>query len=132
MQNEQQVIRNLITTWHQATASGDLQTIMDLMSEDVVFLVAGQPPMRGRDAFATAFHRVLEHHKIESTGEIQEIQIVSDLAYCWTYLSVTVTSLEDGKARQRTGHSLTILRKQADGSWIISRDANMLTSASSA
>lgn len=53
--NDEQAIRDLIATWHKASAAGDLTTVLKLMAEDVVFLVAGKPPMRGRDAFATGF-----------------------------------------------------------------------------
>ncbi len=40
--NDEQQIRDLIATWLRASASGDLPTILDLMAEDVVFLIAGQ------------------------------------------------------------------------------------------
>ena len=32
-----------------------------------------------------------------------------------------------GSAVKRTGYTLTILRKQADGRWLLARDANLLT-----
>ena len=48
MTNDEKAIRNVISSWQKATAEGDLDRILTLMSEDVVFLTPGQPPMRGR------------------------------------------------------------------------------------
>ena len=45
MQNDEQEIRQLVATWMAATKSGDVKAVLELMSDDVVFLVAGQPPM---------------------------------------------------------------------------------------
>ena len=74
--NDEQLIRDLIALWMTASAKGDLQTVLTLMDEDVVFLIPGQPPMRGRDAFAASFLKMpLDQFRLESTSEIQEIQI---------------------------------------------------------
>src|SRR5262249_61821915 len=96
------------------------------MADTAVFLQPGQPPMR-KDDFAAAFQSALQHVRIDPSGEIQEIQVVEDLAYCWTHLSMTVTPLQAGTPVCRSGYTLTIFRKQADGSWVLTRDANMLT-----
>lgn len=127
MTSDEQSIRNLVATWHRATADGDVPRILKLMSEDVVFLVAGQPPMRGRRGFEAGLRSLLQQHRIVSSGDIQEIGISGDLAYCWSQLSVTVTPLPGGAPKRQTGNALTILRKGGDGVWVIVRDANMLT-----
>ena len=126
MRNEEQLIRDLIADWQNAVAAGDLSKLLPLMAEDVVFLLAGQPPMRGRNAFAAAFQNALEQVRIMSTASIQEIQIAGDFAYCCNHLHVTVTPLHGGSAMSRSGYTLTILRKEAEGQWVIFRDANML------
>jgi len=64
MQDEQ-LIRDLIADWQRAVAAGDLTKLLGMMAEDVVFLVPGSPPMRGREAFATAFKTGTEHIRIE-------------------------------------------------------------------
>jgi uncharacterized protein (TIGR02246 family) len=127
MPNDEAKIRAVITEWHAATAAGDIARILPLMSEDVVFLQPGQPPMRGRDAFAAGFAAALKMLRIGSTFKIQEMQLVEDMAYCWTRLSVTVTPLNGGPAKVRSGYTLTIFRKRPTGDWVLTRDANMLT-----
>lgn len=132
MHDDEKAIRGLFAAWHDATASGDLSKILSLMADDVVFLVAGQAPMYGRDTFAAGFRELLKHHRLHSTGEIKEIQISGDLAYCWAHLSVTVAPLQAGSPKRRSGYVLSILRKKPDGAWVIARDANLLTAESSA
>jgi uncharacterized protein (TIGR02246 family) len=123
---DEQAIRHLIGEWHRATAAGDVDAILPLMAEDVVFLVARKPPMRGRDAFENGLRSILKTQRIESAGDIQEIQISGDLAYCWSVLNVRMSSLGGGDATERSGHVLSVLRKQPSGAWQIARDANLL------
>jgi uncharacterized protein (TIGR02246 family) len=122
-----QAIRDVVASWHRATAAGDVETVLKLMAEDVVFLVAGHPPMRGRSSFERGLRGLLSQNRIESTGEVQEIAVSGDLAYCWTALIVRIVPIAGGTATVRTGSALSIFRKQPDGSWVVARDANMLS-----
>lgn len=124
--SDEQEIRDLIAIWLRLSAEGDINQILPLMNEDVVFLVAGQPPMRGREAFAASFAGWQGKFSLETECEIQEIQVSGDLAYSWTRLSVTMTPVDGGPANRRSGYTLTVLRKNADGAWQIFRDANLL------
>jgi len=129
MNADEQAIRKLVASWHRATAAGDVDAVLALMADDVIFLVAGQPPMRGRSTFERGLRKLLSEHHIHSTGEIQEIVISGDLAYCWTMLTVRVIPLAGGTETSRRGNALSILRKQANGSWLLVRDANLLSAA---
>lgn len=126
MLTDEQSIRDLITEWMDATVAGDLAKILPLMAEDVVFLIAGQPPMRGRDAFAAAFQAGIGKVRIEPKSTIQEIQVAGNFAYCWNHLQVDITPLQGGSPIRRLGYTLTVLRKEPDGRWVVFRDANML------
>ena len=126
MNSEEQAIRDLVARWHRATAAGDVDTVLGLMADDVVFLVPGQPPMKGRSSFERGLRALLTQHRIESTGEVREVEVSGSLAYCWTDLNVRVVPLSGGDAKVRSGSALSILRKQATGSWVLTRDANLL------
>jgi uncharacterized protein (TIGR02246 family) len=126
MTADEQAIRNLVALWHSATVAGDVDTVLGLMAEDVVFLVSGRPPMRGRSAFESGLRKLLTTHRVESTGEVQEVEVSGNLAYCWTELKVRIVPQAGGNAATRAGSALSILRKQASGSWVVVRDANML------
>ena len=126
---DEQVIRDLMDTWLQATTAGDLQTILTLMSDDAVFLVPGQPSMHGKRAFAEAFQSMIPMVRIEAAHETREIQVHGDIAWFWSYLSVKITPRHGGQPSRRTGHTLSILRRQPEGNWVVIRDANLLTAA---
>lgn len=125
MQDDERAIRDLVATWLAASAAGDNERVLSLMADDVVFLVPGQPPMRGKAAFA-AGQAALKEFRIEGQSEIQEVRVFGGWAYCWNELSVVVTPLRGGAPVKRAGHALSILRKQPDGAWLVVRDANML------
>jgi uncharacterized protein (TIGR02246 family) len=129
MSADEQAIRNLVAEWHRATAAGDVDTILRLMSEDVVFLVAGKAPMKGRGQFEKGLREIFTTHRIDSTGDIQEIEVSGNLAYCWSDLTVRITPISGGDSAVRSGSALSILRKQTNGSWVVVRDANLLTTA---
>ncbi|HEY1437654.1 MAG TPA: SgcJ/EcaC family oxidoreductase [Casimicrobiaceae bacterium] len=124
MENDEQAIRQLVTTWLDASKAGDTEGVLSLMTDDAVFLVAGQPPMRGKAAFA-ASQTALKTAKIDATSEIQEIKVMGDWAYMWTELSVVITPPNSAGPTRRAGNTLSILRRQANN-WLIARDANML------
>jgi uncharacterized protein (TIGR02246 family) len=41
MSSDEQEIRNLVATWMAATKAGDIERVLSLMAEDVVFLLPG-------------------------------------------------------------------------------------------
>jgi len=127
MTSDEQAIREVISTWHSATGQGDVDTVLTLMAEEVVFLAPGQEPMIGRKSFEDGLRKLLTKSRIESSGDVQEIGISGDLAYSWVKLNVKVVPLQGGEPNTRSGNAMSILKKQADGAWVVVRDANMLS-----
>ena len=120
----EKAIRELYATWHRATAAGDLATVLGLMSDDVVFLTPGAQPF-GKKAFADLNASLAKKIRIESRFEFGEIAIHGDWAHVWSRLWVTMVPLKGGAATRRSGHTLSILRKEG-GKWVLARDANLL------
>jgi uncharacterized protein (TIGR02246 family) len=123
--NDEQAIRDLVATWLSASKAGQTDKVLSLMAEDVVFLTPGNPPMRGRDAFAASQSSALGQFELDATGDIQEIKVLGEWAYIWTNLTVVMTPKKGGAPIKRAGNTLSILQKQ-NGAWVIARDANML------
>src|SRR5262249_6858863 len=117
-------IRELVATWMKASQAGDLDIVLSLMSEDVVFMVPGRAPF-GKTEFAAA-SRGMKDVRIEGTGDIVELEVLGDLAYLRNHLTLTITP-PGGTPVRRSGYTLTILRKQPDGRWLLVRDANLMT-----
>jgi uncharacterized protein (TIGR02246 family) len=120
-------IRALVGAWHRSTGEADLARVLTFIAEDAIFLRAGGPPIKGRTAFAEGLKVLLETHQIESKGEVREVRTSGDLAYCWADLTVAMTPIAGGEPAVRKGPALSIFRRQADGAWVLLRDANMLT-----
>ncbi len=130
MSSDEQQIRDLVDRWMSATRAGDIETVLTLMTDDVVFLVAGQQPF-GKQVFAAASRAAVPGApmpQIDGRSEIQEVHVQGDLAYMWSKLAVDVTPPNGGKVVKRAGYTLTVLRK-TDGRWQIARDANLLVTA---
>jgi uncharacterized protein (TIGR02246 family) len=76
MQKDEQAIRNLVDTWLAATKTGDLATVLNLMAEDVVFMVPGKEPF-GKESF-TASAKDMRNFHVEGTSDIQELRDCGD------------------------------------------------------
>ena len=130
MASDEEQIRELVVTWMDASKAGDTDRVLSLMSDDVVFLVPGRPPMRKADFSAASKAQAGgAAPRMEGTSEIQEIRVLGDWAFMWTKLTVVVTPPGDAPSMTRAGHTLSILKKQ-NGKWVLARDANMLAPVS--
>lgn len=127
MQSDEEQIRLLTNTWMTATKAGDVDTVLSLMTDDVIFLVPGRPPMR-KIEFAAALRAQSGQAapQIDGRSEIQEITVSGDWAFMWTKLTVVATPPSGGATIQRAGHTLTVLKRE-NGRWLLARDANLLT-----
>ena len=124
MNEDERSIRTLVETWMTATQRGDLQTVLDLMADDVIFMVPGQQPF-GKEAFAAA-SRSMKNVRFEGRTDIEELNVLGNWAYLRNHIDVTITP-EHGAPMHREGYTLTILRKQEDGRWVLARDANLVS-----
>jgi uncharacterized protein (TIGR02246 family) len=123
MQNDEQAIHKLVDTWLSATKTSDLATVLGLMADDIIFMVPGKEPF-GKEAFA-ANSKQMKDVRIEGISDIQELKVLGDWAWMRNRLKVTITP-PNGKPTVRSGYTLTILRKNPNGAWVIARDANLL------
>lgn len=126
MSADEQAIRELQATWFEATKNGDLPRVLGLMTDDVVFLSAGRPPF-GKAEFASSFSAGQSKVRIEGKAEFEEVIISGDVAYARGKIAFEVTPLAGGTPRQMAGYTLTVFRKQPNGQWLLSRDANLVS-----
>jgi uncharacterized protein (TIGR02246 family) len=120
---DEAAIRKLIDDWMQATAQGDLARVLSLMSDDVAFMTAGREPF-GKKEFAAA-SAGMKDVKLEGVAQPVEIQVLGDWAYLRNHIDLTMTP-QGGQPIKRAGYTLTILKRQPDGRWVITRDANLM------
>ena len=126
MNDDERAIRELVATRIASSTAGDHAAVLRLMTDDAVFMTPGREPF-GREAFAAAA-QALQNVRMEGTSNIRELEVLGDWAYLRAFVQVT-TTMPDGQTMRRAGYTLTILRKQRDGRWLLARDANLMTSA---
>lgn len=123
MTADEKAVRQLIADWNTHIKNGDLERVLALMTEDVVFTVVGAPPF-GKAEFARTA-RAMQGSKVESNAEVLEVGVRGETAWARVKLQVSITA-PDGKRSERSGHAMSIYLKQPSGGWLLARDANLL------
>jgi uncharacterized protein (TIGR02246 family) len=126
---DEQAIREAHSAWIDAVNAGDLDRLLSLMADDVVFLNPGRKPF-GREGFPAGFLAGHKQNRILCISELEEVVVVGEVAYTWSRDSLSVTPRagpEAGQTKQLAGDRLTIYRKQSDGRWLLARDAHTLS-----
>ena len=124
----EQQIRQLMDDWRRFTAAGNIDGLLSLLADDVVFLTPGNPPVTKAD-FAAGFAQVAAKAQVESTQEVKEIRVSGDIAYAWSYLSIVLTPKDGSGSWTSAGHVLTVFQKSVAGRWLLARDANLIAGA---
>jgi uncharacterized protein (TIGR02246 family) len=126
MAPDEREIREIHSTWISAVNAGDLLRLLTLMTDDVVFLNPGQAPF-GRDGFSDNFSAAHQQVRIRCSSELEEVVVIGEIAYTRSRDALSVTPRAGGEATQLSGHRITVYRKQADGRWLLARDAHTLS-----
>jgi uncharacterized protein (TIGR02246 family) len=126
MNADEKEIRALVARWMEATQAGEADTILSLMTEDVVFLRPGHPPMR-KPEFAQGVKAQASGQapRFVGTSDIQEVIVSGDWAFMWSRLQVVAYPPDGSAPKERRGNTLTVFRKD-NGKWRLARDANLL------
>ena len=123
MSDDVRAIRNLIDRWMKASKAGDTNAVLDMMTDDVIFMTCARDPF-GKEEFAAA-SATMKDMKFDGTADVKEVSVHGDWAWARTHLTVVAT-MPDGKDLRRSGYALSILTRDMDGIWRIVRDANLL------
>jgi uncharacterized protein (TIGR02246 family) len=123
---DEQAIRDLHEAWIVAVNTGDTDRLLCLMADDAVFMNPGEEPLR-RDGFPAKFTSAHRRFHIRCLSELEEVAVLGDLAWTRCRDSLCVTPRDGDATTRLAGHRLTLYRRQPDGRWLLSRDANTLT-----
>jgi uncharacterized protein (TIGR02246 family) len=121
---DERAIREVVDTWMDASRRGDVEAVLDLMTDDAIFMTAGREPF-GKEEFRASFEG-MRGLKMDGRSDIQELEVVGEWAWIRNHIDLTVTQ-PGGEVARRAGYTLTIFRKGADGRWKLNRDANLVS-----
>jgi len=125
MSEDERAIREVVETWMDATRRDDIDMVLDLMTDDVLFMTPGREPF-GKAEFK-ANSEALSDARVDGRAEVREVEVLGDRAWIRNHIEVTMTPPGGTKPVRRSGYTLTILRKCEDGRWRLARDANLVT-----
>jgi len=122
-ESEERQIRRLIDSWIAASNARDVPALMDMLTDDVIFMTPGRAPF-GKAEFAADVER-MKGVAIDARAEVNEIEVFGARAYIRNHIQVELTS--PGQTPKRlSGYAMSVLRKDPDGRWRIARDANLV------
>lgn len=103
--------------------SNNIDSLASMLTEDVVFLAAGEKPMVGKaavrawvDGYYKAFHTNWDK-------PVQEFVVSGDYAFERYSYTSTDTPVGGGEPMVDTGWGLVVYHRDSDGVWRVARDA---------
>jgi len=125
MSEDERAIREVVETWMDATRRDDIDMVLDLMTDDVLFMTPGREPF-GKAEFK-ANSEALSDARVDGRAEVREVEVLGDRAWIRNHIEVTMTPPGGTKPVRRSGYTLTILKRCADERWRLFRDANLVS-----
>lgn len=124
MSEEERQIRELVERWMAASKAGDMATVLELMTDDALFMTAGGEPF-GKEEFRAASES-MSGMDMDGRADVRELEVLGDWAWARTHIELSMRP-SGGEPIERSGYTLTILRRCADGKWRLFRDANLVS-----
>ena len=106
----------------KAINDGDIKALSALTDDDHIMIGPNRAPTVGKAANDAANERGFSQFNIEEKWLPEETVIDGDLAYQRGTFIVAATPKTGGTPRTAHGNFLRIYRRQADGSWRMTRD----------
>ena len=106
-----------------AINSNNLDVLLDMLTEDVVFLSAHEPVMVGKAAVRPWLEGYVKAFKTHWDKPVQEFVVSGEWAFERYSYKSTDTPLAGGAIVEDTGWGLVIYHYAADGKWRVARDA---------
>jgi ketosteroid isomerase-like protein len=103
--------------------SNDIDSLASMLTEDAVFLAAGEKPMVGKAvvrAWADAYYKAF---RTRWDKPVQEFVVSGDYAFERYSYTSTDTPVGGGKDVVDTGWGFVVYHRERDGVWRVARDA---------
>jgi ketosteroid isomerase-like protein len=106
-----------------AINSNDLEALLAVLTDDVVYLSAHEPVMVGKAAVRPWVDTYFKTYKTHWDKPVQEFIVSGDWAFERYSYTSTDTPVGGGDPITDTGWGLVIYHHDADGKWRVARDA---------
>ncbi len=120
-QGDAEPIRRQVERAVAALNTGDVETLVNLRTDDAVVLKPGGPPEKGKDEIRTNLEALFSSWDINESRTIEEIRSAGEWAFVWGFYEVVLTPIGEGEPVQEKGKYIDILRLESDGEWRFAR-----------
>ena len=115
-------INDIESQFSSCVNDGDVDRCMSLWTEDAVRMPPNEPTNIGKDQIRVAMKGVFDQFTLDLDSTNEEVEVAGDWAFSRGTYTVAQTPKEGGQPVFFDGKYITILQRQADGSWKIHRD----------
>jgi uncharacterized protein (TIGR02246 family) len=120
--DDRQAIQRLNEEWISAVGKKDIPSLINRITEDVVFLLPGLPPICGKRAVQAMYADFFpQFSKVEQTSTLEEVEVAGDWAFAWGTERLVLMPKSGGAPIRVQGKGMSIFRRQPDGSWKFAR-----------
>ena len=107
----------------EAINSNNLDSVLGMLTSDVVFLSANEPVMVGKAAVRHWLEGYIAAYRTHWDKPVQEFVVAGDWAFERYSYTSTDTARTGGTVVRDTGWGLLLYHHDADGKWRVARDA---------
>lgn len=123
---DEKAIRDVEVAWSSDWATRDVDKILSYYADDATLMIPDMPLIKGRNAMKPGLTALLtdKNVSLRFVTSTVEVSKSGDLAYTQGTYSMTHTDPKSKKVVTEKGKSVTVYKKQADGSWKAIEDIN--------
>ncbi len=115
-------IRAIVDDFDIAVNAGDYEALAELYDEDAIRMPAEAPPQIGKEAIREWFRLEAEGDVVQIDNVVRDAQAFGDWGYMWGDATGLLTPRDGSEPRVVHAKWMSVVRRQADGSWKTYRD----------
>jgi ketosteroid isomerase-like protein len=108
-------------SWLTAVRAGDVEKLMTLLTDDAVFMHPNRPAVVGSAANRADLLSAFARFSVDQEAISDETVVAGEWAFDRSRVTTTITPISGGNPVTVRSKTITILRRQADGTWKIAR-----------
>src|ERR1700739_1935211 len=114
----------VLDRWRLATAARNIDALLELLEDDIVFLPSSLPPIQGKAQVEQMYRTFFTQYTgIRHEATTEEIQVAGDWAFLWGTDELFLITVSGQKTHMK-GKGLSIFKRGTDGSWRVWRGIN--------
>lgn len=118
---EAQKIAETFDRWDAAMRAGDVESLLELVTEDAEFWTSSQPALKGREALGAAFEPLFQGFELEQDFECEELIVAGDWAFARGTERNRLTPKGEGDSVRQSQRAFSVLHRGDDGVWRFAR-----------